>query len=129
MGWRAKDVQLRCGQCETTFARVHIRALYPTIFAWTLGNGAKIMPRPGYSVNEESRQRVLRAAESEDPMLIESARRVEAYLHRVAGEIIFDLRCLCGLRYVRSMPDLRREVRDTEGDCTILSPNLATWHP
>jgi hypothetical protein len=127
MGWRARDVELRCGQCETTFARVHIRALYPTIHARTIDNDASIMPRPGYSANEESRQRTARALESENPTLIESERRVDAYLRNVAGDIIYDLRCPCGLRYVRSMPDLRWQIRNTEGQCVTLSPSIATW--
>jgi len=121
MGWRAKDVELRCGQCETTFARVHVRALYPTLHARRLDNNAPIMPRPGYSTNEEARQRTARAAESEDPMLIESERRVARYLHSVAGEIIYDPRCPCGLRYVRSLPDLRWQLRNTEDGCATLS--------
>lgn len=127
MGWRARDVELRCGQCGTTFASVHIRAVYPTLHARLLSNGASIMPRPGYSANEEARQRTARAVESADPALIESERRVEKYLRGVAGEIIFDLRCPCGLRYVRSMPDLRSQIRHTDGACVTLSPGIATW--
>jgi hypothetical protein len=127
MGWRGRDVELRCGQCDAKFARVHIRAVYPTLHVRPLDNDACLMPRPGYSINEEARQRGERAAKSGDPLLIESESRVTRYLHNVAGEIVYDLRCPCGLRYVRSTPDLRWQIRNTGGPCVTLSPNIATW--
>ncbi|HEY4460510.1 MAG TPA: hypothetical protein VGN81_39795 [Pseudonocardiaceae bacterium] len=127
MGWRARDVELRCGECETAFARVHIRAVYPTLHVRPLDSDASLMPRPGYSINEEGRQRLERAAQSGDPLRIGSERRVFQYLQSVAGEIVYDLHCSCGLRYVRSTPDLRRQVLKTEGPCATLSPNVATW--
>lgn len=128
MGLRGRDVELRCGQCEAIFARVHVGAVYRTLDVRMIDTGAPIMPRPGYSVNEEARQRMARAEQSGDRELIEAQHRVGAYLRRVAGEIIYDLACRCGLRYVRSSPDLSREIRTTQGRWVTLSPSIATWY-
>ncbi len=127
MAWRGRDVELRCGQCEAIFARVHVSAIYRMLDVRMIDSEARIMPRPGYSVNEESRQRSARAEKSGDQALLDSERRVAAYLHRVAGEIIYDLRCRCGLRYVRSSPDLTRQILKTPGRWVTLSPSIATW--
>jgi hypothetical protein len=127
VAWRSRQVDLRCGQCEAIFAHVRVSAVYRILHLRTVDTDAQIMPRPGYSVNEESRQRSARAEQSGDPALIESERRVADYLRRVAGEIIYDLRCRCGLRYLRSSPELTKQILRTKGQWVTLSPNIATW--
>ncbi len=127
MAWRGREVELRCGECETIFARVHVSAIYRVLHARRIDNDARVMPRPGYSINEESRQRLARAEQSDDQTQLDLERQVAAYLHHVAGEIVYDLRCPCGLRYVRSSPDLTKQILKTQGRWVTLAPGLATW--
>ena len=127
MAWRGRDVELRCGECAAIFARVHVSAIYRMLHARRIDSEAQIMPRPGYSINEESRQRIVRAEQSQDQTLLDSERRAAAYLHSVAGEIVYDLSCQCGLRYLRSSPDLAKQILKTKGRWVTLSPGIATW--
>ncbi|HEX9337370.1 MAG TPA: hypothetical protein VF892_15855 [Pseudonocardiaceae bacterium] len=130
-----RDVNLVCGACESVFATVHVRPLALGMVVHSIINGAMLMPRPGYSVNEEARQRLNRAEAAivrGDPRVrdeLDNARAVSDYLRRHGGDIVYDLTCRCRRRYVRTSPDLHREVRGTKGRWLRLSPGTATWLP
>ena len=132
--FKGRNVDLVCGACEAVFARVRARALARGMDVHSLLTGAVLMPRPGYSVNEEARQRLARAeAAGADttPARVEldSARGVVGYLRRQGGDIVYDLACRCGRRYVRTSPDLYREIVGVHGTWLTLSPGTATWPP
>jgi hypothetical protein len=130
-----RDVELVCGACESVFARVHIRPLALGMVVDSILTGAMLMPRPGYSINEEARQRLVRAKAAVDAGdarandELNNARAVSDYLRSHGGEIVYDLTCRCRRRYVRTSPDLHRDVRGTRGRWLRLSPGTATWLP
>jgi hypothetical protein len=132
-----RDVDLVCGVCDAVFARVHVRPLALGMVVNSLITGGMLMPRPGYSINEEARQRLVKAKAAADGDAgdirahdeLECARSVSDYLRSHGGDIVYDLTCRCRRRYVRTSPDLHREVRGTKGRWLRLSPGTATWLP
>ena len=88
-----RDVDLVCGVCDAVFARVHVRPLALGMVVNSLITGGMLMPRPGYSINEEARQRLVKAraaAEAGDVRAhdeLECARSVSDYLRSHGGEI------------------------------------------
>lgn len=130
-----RDVELVCGGCEVVFAQVHVRPLALGMVVESILTGGMIMPRPGYSVNEEARQRVNRAQaaiDAGDPLAgydMQAARSVATYLRNHGGDIVYDLTCRCRRRYVRTSPHLYKEIRATKGRWLRLSPGTATWLP
>ena len=130
-----RDVELVCGVCGAAFARVHVRPLALGMVVDSILTGAMLMPRPGYSINEEARQRLNRAkaaVEAGDTRAndeLNNARQVSDYLRSHGGDIVYDLTCRCRRRYVRTSPDLHREIRATKGRWLRLSPGTATWLP
>jgi hypothetical protein len=131
---KGREVQLVCGACEAVFASARLRPLALGMTVRSLIHDTQIMPRPGYSINEEARQR-LAAAEavgSGDTRArdqLDSARGVVEYLRRHGGEIVYDLTCRCRRRYVRTSPELYRDVNGVRGQWLTLSPGVATWPP
>lgn len=135
---KARDVELVCGACEGVFARVHIRPAALGMDVHSIITGAVLMPRPSYTINEEARQRLARAERATDTgdsaahLELDAAWGVAQYLRRqgvMGGDIVYDLKCWCRRRYVRTSPDLRRAVRVTRGRWLTLSPGTATWPP
>jgi hypothetical protein len=128
---KARDVELVCGVCTAVFARVHVRPLALGMDVHSIITGGVIMPRPGYSVNEEARQRLARAEKAgvAVPGELDGARDVADYLRRHGGDIVYDLTCRCKRRYIRTSPDLHRVVVGTKGRWVTLSPGTATWAP
>jgi hypothetical protein len=130
-----RDVQLVCGACEAVFATVHVRPLALGMVLHSVMNGAMLMPRPGYSINEEARQRLVRAEKAvaagdlRARAELENARAVSEYLRRHGSDIVYDLTCRCQRRYVRTSPDLHRGIRATKGRWLRMSPGTATWLP
>lgn len=124
-----RDVELVCGACEAIFARLHLRPLALGMVVRDITGDVMLMPRPGYSINEEARQRVARATREGTPDELAAARDVADYLRRHGGEIVYDLTCRCRRRYVRTSPDLYRQARATKGRWLTLSPGTATWPP
>src|SRR5690348_6300276 len=105
-----RDVELVCGACESVFAQVHVRPLALGMVVESIITGGMLMPRPGYSVNEEARQRVNRAqaaVDAGDPLggyELQAASAVANYLRNHGGDIVYDLTCRCRRRYVRTSP-------------------------
>lgn len=126
---KGRQVELVCGACEGVFARVHVRPLALGMDVHSIITGAVLMPRPGYSINEEARQRLARAERSEARGELDAAWGVAHYLRRQGGDIVYDLSCWCHRRYVRTSPDLYRAIRGTKGQWLTLSPGTATWPP
>jgi hypothetical protein len=126
---RGRDVELVCGACEAVFANVGIRRLAMGMNVHSAITGAVLMPRPGYSVNEEAGQRLARAEASGAGAELDGARGVVDYLRLHGGDIVFDLSCRCLRRYVRTSPDLYREILGVRGRWLTLSPGRAAWAP
>jgi hypothetical protein len=126
---KGRDVQLVCGACEAVFADVHVRRLALGMDVHSTISGAVLMPRPGYSINQEAAQRLAAAEASGVREDIDGARGVSDYLRKHGGDIVFDLTCRCGRRYVRTSPDLYRQVLAVRGRWLTLSPGTATWAP
>ena len=135
---KARDVELVCGACEGVFARVHVRPVALGMDVHSIITGAVLMPRPGYTINEEARQRLAKAEQAAGAGDVDARRELDAawgvaqYLRRQGsdiGDIVYDLRCWCRRRYVRTSPDLYRAVRVTKGRWLTLSPATATWPP
>ncbi|HEX5117451.1 MAG TPA: hypothetical protein VFW65_19850 [Pseudonocardiaceae bacterium] len=132
---KGRDVELVCGACEGVFARVHVRPVALGMDVHSIITGAVLMPRPGYSINEEARQRLAKAERATDKGdsdargELDAAWGVAQYLRRQGGDIVYDLSCWCRRRYVRTSPDLYRAVRVTKGHWLTLSPATATWPP
>jgi hypothetical protein len=129
-----REVGLVCGACEAVFASVRVRPLALGMNVHSILTGAVTMPRPGYSINEEARQRLARAEQADvgdtrTRTELDSARSVASYLQRHGGDIVYDLTCRCRRRYVRTSPDLHREIVGTKGRWLTMSPNTATWPP
>jgi hypothetical protein len=122
-------VQLVCGACEVVFADVHVRRLALGMDLVSTITGAVLMPRPGYSINQEADQRLTSAEISGVSEDIDAARGVVDYLRQRGGDIVFDLNCRCGRRYVRTSPDLYRQALAVRGRWLTLSPGTATWTP
>jgi hypothetical protein len=132
---KGRDVELVCGACEGVFARVHVRPVALGMDVHSIITGAVLMPRPGYSINEEARQRLAKAERAADNGDADVRRELDAawgvaqYLRRQGGDIVYDLSCWCRRRYVRTSPDLYRAIRITKGRWLTLSPATATWPP
>jgi hypothetical protein len=126
---KGRDVELVCGACGAFFARVHVRPLALGMDVRSHVTNGPLMPRPGYSINEEARQRLARAERGADLLELEGAREVATYLRLRGGDIVYDMRCRCGRRYVRTSPDLHRGISGTKGTWLTLSPGMATWAP
>jgi hypothetical protein len=126
---KGREVELVCGACEGAFARVRVRPLALGMDVHSLITGGVTMPRPGFSVNEEARQRLSKAELVGAGSELDSARSVVAYLRRTGGDIVYDMGCWCRRRYVRTSPHLYREVSATKGRWLTLSPGTATWPP
>jgi hypothetical protein len=131
---RGRDVELVCGACEAVFARARIRPLALGIRVHSLITEAMLMPRPGYSVNEEARQRLARAeavgaVDARSRSELEAARDVLDYLRRHGGDIVYDLTCRCRRRYLRTSPRLYRDITNVQGRWLTLSPGTASWPP
>lgn len=115
--------------CGALFARVHVRPLALGMVVRDITGEIMLLPRPGYSINEEAAQRLARAERDGSSDELEGARNVVAYLRRKGGDIVYDLGCRCLRRYVRTSPDLHRQIRATQGRWLTLSPGTATWAP
>jgi hypothetical protein len=131
---RGREVELVCGACEAVFANVRIRPLALGMAVHSLVIDTPIMPRPGYSINEEARQRLERAeavgaADTRTRDQRDSARAVVEYLRRHGGDIVYDMSCRCRRRYVRTSPELFREINGVRGRWLTLSPGTASWPP
>jgi hypothetical protein len=131
---KGREVDLVCGACEAVFANVRIRPLARGMDVRSLITEAAIMPRPGYSINEEARQRLARAEQigardtgARDQL--DSARAVLEYLRKHGGDIVYDLTCRCRRRYVRTSPELYRAINGVQGKWLTLSPGTASWPP
>jgi hypothetical protein len=120
-------VQLVCGACEAVFADVRVRRLASGMDVHSTITGAVLMPRPGYSINQEAAQRLAAAKASGVREDIDAARGVSDYLRAHGGDIVYDLTCRCGRRYVRTSPDLYQQVLGVRGRWLTLSPAIATW--
>lgn len=125
--FQGRDVDLVCGECGANFARVRLRPFALGIDVRSLVTGERFLPRPGYSINEEARQRLAQAENGAGD--VAAARGVVQYLRAHGGDIVYDLTCRCRRRYVRTSPGLRREITATKGGWVTLSPATATWPP
>ncbi|HEX5407041.1 MAG TPA: hypothetical protein VFX16_32600 [Pseudonocardiaceae bacterium] len=126
---RGRDVELVCGACEAVFAGVHVRSLARGMDVRSLVTFSALLPRAGYSVNEEARQRLARAEVHGTRVEIESARGVVSYLRECSGDIVYDLTCRCLRRYVRTSSEFFREIGAARGRWLTLSPGTASWPP
>lgn len=124
-----RDVELVCGACEAVFARVHVKPLALGMSVYDLVTDMPVLPRPGYSINEEARQKLVRAEADGTPAELEAAHAVVDYLYRHGGEIVYDMECRCHRRHVRTSPDLHRLVRGSKGRWLTLAPGTASWAP
>jgi hypothetical protein len=126
---KGRDVELVCGACEAVFAHVRVRRLAMGMDVHSTLTGAVLMPRPGYSINEEAKQALARAAASGVGAELDGARGVVDYLRKHGGDIVYDLTCRCARRYVRTSPELYKAVLGVQGAWLTLSPGTATWAP
>lgn len=131
---RRREIHLVCGACHQIFAIVRIRPLALGMDVHSTVTGGVLMPRPGYSVTEETRHRLARAeavgprdtASTEE---LTSARAMADYLNRYLGQTVYDMNCHCHRRYVRTTPDLHRGATASRNHRLTLSINTATWPP
>jgi hypothetical protein len=131
---RRREVQLVCGACRQVFATVCIRPLALGMDVHSTVTGGVLMPRPGYSVTEETRHRLARAEaagawDDASSTELNSARGMADYLNRYLGETVYDMNCHCQRRYVRTTPDLRRGAVAAKTRKLTLSTRTATWPP
>lgn len=131
---RRREVHLVCGACRKVFATVRIRPLALGMDVHSEVTGGVLMPRPGYSVTEETRHRLARAEATpawDEATVTElnSARAMADYLNRYLGQTVYDMNCHCNRRYVRTTPDLHRGATAAKTHTLTLSTRTATWPP
>jgi ribosomal protein L34E len=115
---RRYDRELTCSQCRSVIAWIEIRPFALLHIQDT--NRHEVTPFGGALAMHIATTRLERAEsaavqEGREPSNDHDTRAAQdliAYLHRQAGEVIYELTCAtCGARYVRSLPHLAKDVR------------------
>jgi hypothetical protein len=114
---RGYERELSCTACRNVVAWVRLRpwalmqirhvsgyeitplggAVAMGILQTRLGDAERAADRPGFDLHDEDQ-------------ILDLRRRID-YLRGEAGEVIYELECPCGARYLRSLPHLIETVR------------------
>lgn len=123
-GWslfRGYDRELTCSRCRAVIAWIRIRPF--ALLQIRDPAGHQVTPLGGSVAMRVMQSRLGRLAEETPPPYeVEDHEREVArvhrdigYLRKEAGEVIYELECVCGARYLRSLPHLTAGVRRATG--------------